>query len=105
MGVDIIPSQKDKYDALDPLAFLYPWALAVADMLHGLWGGFETACKNSLLIEALLDVLTSIIAFASDTQLMRKLRATCCGDDPATQAAFKTKATVHIDDGNRCAAR
>jgi len=45
----------------------------------------------------LLDVLTSIIAFASDTQLMRKLRATCCGDDPATQAAFKTKATVHID--------
>ena len=73
MPVDVIPELRSKYDKRDPLAYMYPNMLGVIDMLHILWGAFETACKENALFKDFLDNLTALVAFASDTQIMRKM--------------------------------
>jgi len=82
-------------DADDPLAFLYPNSVSVVDLLHTLWGGYERVCKENDLFDAFQDILHPLIAFTSDSQVMRKFRATCLNN--ADLPMFKSKAVIHID--------
>ena len=97
MPVDIVPAKRNVHLPGDPAKYLYPNMLGIADSLHIFWNGFEIACKNSTIFKAFEDILSAVCAFASDSELMRKMRAVCCEDDEAMAAHFYTKATVRID--------
>ena len=87
----------DDKDVGDPTGFLYPWLISIIDMLHTLWGAYETAFKNNPLCAKFLEILHILTAFTSDTQIMRKFRATCLTEDVEAQKLFRSKAKIHID--------
>ena len=97
MTVDVVPSKRGAYHPDDPMNFLFPWMLSIADFLHILWGAFETACKNNPLFTEFEAALKAVIAVTSDTQLMRKARALLIPRGRDAEKAFSTKATVAID--------
>ena len=93
MPLGVAPMKVEGSD--NPAEFLYPDSVSVIDLLHTLWGGYETVCKGDQLFSKFIDVLQPLVNFMSDTQCMRKFRAECCDDQ--ARHVFKTKAVVHSD--------
>ena len=81
----------------DPTAWLYPNMLSVIDLLHVLWNGCERACKSNETFKNVMDVLTALVAFTSDSQLMRKFRATCCQGVSGGEKIMRSKADLRVD--------
>jgi len=94
--VDVLASEEIKSHG-EPTAWLYQRMLGVIDALHTLWGGYETCMKASPEFSKFMDVLTVLVGFTSDSQLMRKFRATCLVGDPEGLKLMKSKAKVMID--------